>query len=176
MTDYLPSSNICIVTIPKEEGAGMHDLLPADHPERRVLKDRRLTPTNPVSISSLFGSRKHFRRLEDRDQPRYVDKYAYKYVFLYVVALLLSLTDAFLTLKLLDIGALEANPLMRMVLELGIGPFLLTKFILTVASLTALLICINFFLFGRWIPVKVVFAGATLLYCALITYEIALLL
>lgn len=55
--------------------------------------------------------------------------------------LLLSVADAFLTLFLMDHGAIELNPFMAFFIELGSLPFLMVKYILTAFSVITVVIC-----------------------------------
>ena len=144
-------------------------------PDRRSRKDRRYRPTTPLSTASLSGYRKAHRRKEDRAQDHYVDRYRPKLFILVLVTILLSITDAVFTLKLVSRGAQEINPIMNFFLKLGPAPFLAVKYFLTGGSLIVFLIHKNFAVFGGKIRVKGILFSVFLMYVLLIFYEIVLL-
>jgi hypothetical protein len=93
-------------------------------------------------------------------------------VLLLVVA---SLVDAVLTIRLLQEGGTEINPLMDRLLNVGVMPFLVVKYVLTVAGLPLLLIFKNRYLFGSCIRVGYFIPTAVLLYAVLIGYQLVLM-
>ena len=143
--------------------------------DRRVDKDRRLKPTNPLSKSSLFGSRRAYRRQADETVQLYVDRYGPSSVLVLLSALLLSVADGFLTLKILDLGGSELNPIMALLLERGPLTFILGKYTLTAVCLLSLLVHENYRLFGERIVVRQLFCAVPLIYATLLCYEIWLL-
>jgi hypothetical protein len=146
------------------------------NPERRSSCDRRNNPTSPVSLQSLFGSRGHIRRKEDRASHLYVDRYDPASVLAFLCTLLLSVADAFLTLKLVHAGATELNPVMDFYLKAGPLPFLAAKYLLTATCLFLLLIHKNHrVLAGRMTAWKILFV-VPFLYGLLIAYEVDLML
>ncbi|MDY6909900.1 MAG: DUF5658 family protein [Thermodesulfobacteriota bacterium] len=142
--------------------------------ERRSGKDRRARPTSPLSLASLMGRRRHARRREDRRVYVYVDRYGWRSVFAVVSTLILCIADAFLTLTLLQRGAMEANPVMDFFIGLGPLPFLLVKYILTAFGLGTLLIHKNLAIFRGRLPVKTLLLALPVLYGILIAYELFL--
>ena len=142
---------------------------------RRQPGDRRQKPTSPFTIASLFGRRKVVRREEDKAYHKYVDRYSLRSVSIILFILILSVSDAVFTLKLISRGAEEVNPIMDFFLQLGPVIFLGVKYFLTVGSLLCFLILKNhYFLMGR-ISVKTLIGSILILYLALIGYEITLL-
>jgi hypothetical protein len=144
--------------------------------ERRRGGDRRNSPTSPVSLHSLFGSRRHMRRKEDRTNHWYVDRYDPASVLAFLCTLLLSVADAFLTLKLIHAGAAELNPVMDFYLRAGPLYFLTVKYLLTSSCLIMLLMHKNCrVLAGRMTAWNILFI-VPFLYGLLITYELNLML
>jgi hypothetical protein len=114
-------------------------------PERRTGIDRR--QTRPSLRRQLFGGgkRERGRRAEDRSRINHFDRYASSILVLFIVILLLSLTDALLTLILLRRGAVEINPVMAFYIDVGPTTFLIAKYLLTALPL------ILFLFFKDWI-------------------------
>jgi hypothetical protein len=146
-----------------------------DKMEQRVNKDRRQKPTNPLHKSSLFGSRKEHRRQEDANIQIYVDRYGFSSFLAFVSGLILSLADGFFTLKILDLGGVELNPVMARLIEGGPVAFIAGKYSLTAICLLWLLLHENYYFFGKRILVKKLLFAVPVLYGALICYEIRLL-
>ena len=79
--------------------------------ERRYRLDQRRAPTRPLSRHSLRGRRKKARRQEE-DTNYYVDRYEPRYLILISLILALCVLDAYLTLKIIDLGGRELNRFM----------------------------------------------------------------
>ena len=144
------------------------------HSDRRS-KNRRSNPTSPLTASSLFGKRKNIRRDEDSLTQPYVDLYSFSSVLSVLVTLILSVTDAIFTLKLISLGGSELNPFMDFFLQLGPIPFLTVKCILTGTCLVFFLVNKNRVIFWGRLRVKLLLVFSLLLYVTLILYELALL-
>ncbi len=160
---------------------GWHDMADPETREltfkdRRSGLDRRAAPTSPFSKKSLFGSRKGGRRKEDRKRNYFVDAYSPGLLVVLIFTLILSIADAFLTLRLMEDSFRELNPIMDFFLKQGPHLFLLVKCSLTSFGLITLLICKNFTLFGG--RVKAVYLLGVFLgfYLVLIGYETLLIL
>jgi hypothetical protein len=144
--------------------------------DQRKGKDRRKKPTSPLSFYSLFyGRRKVVRRAEDLDYHRYVDLYSGRAAFAVMAAVLLSLTDAYFTLRLVGRGAEELNPFMDFFLQRGPFPFLAAKYIITAFSILFLLIHKNHAVFGGRLLIRDALILIPLIYALVIVYEIFLL-
>ncbi|MFQ5707697.1 MAG: DUF5658 family protein [bacterium] len=143
--------------------------------DRRLKRDRRNKPTSPLSISSITGSRRYSRRQEDQSTHHYVDRYSLRSALVVLCALLLSIFDAFFTLRLIRMGAAEINPIMDFLLQLGPLPFLLVKYFLTGSCLVWFLVHKNYYAFGGRLSVKYILLAILFLYSILIVYEIVLL-
>ena len=98
--------------------------------ERRQLSDRRVLATTLWSALRSQGRRTGFRRRGEGRQC-YVDGLAQRIVGLAVVVYVSSLLDAFLTLRYLQDGGSEANPLMQLALAYGPTVFVALKLSLT---------------------------------------------
>ena len=85
------------------------------------------------------------------------------------------MVDAFLTVRLLDAGAKEVNPVMDRLLLHGVGAFLVGKYLLTVGGLPLLLIFKNHYLFRTQLRVGHLIPIAVGLYAILIGYQVALM-
>ncbi len=90
------------------------------------------------------------------------------------VLLLLTLLDGVFTLRLLDGGATEENPLMAYSLSRGVSVFVITKYLLTVPSVGVLLIHKNFAVLHPRFRVKWIVLAFLGVYGTLVGYELAL--
>ncbi len=102
------------------------------HPplDRRRLRDRRARPTTLCSAGRWHGRRTGFRRAGEGHQA-YVDGLARQTVVLSLFVVVGSLLDALLTLRHLQNGGGEANPLMHLALIPSPMVFLALKISLT---------------------------------------------
>lgn len=102
--------------------------------ERRIGTDRRKggLPTWRILLSD--GARASIRRQEDRNRFLLLDRYSSALFIMTVFVLLLSATDAFLTLVLINHGATELNPVMAYFLGFGPLVFISVKYLLTSLS------------------------------------------
>ena len=145
---------------------------------RRQRSDRRAKPSFfKLSLKSLHGRRKGPRRAMDafhKGRPGYfVDVYQRELGFLGVLLITLSCLDAFMTLKLLSMGAIELNPIMDSLISDNILSFVILKLALTGLSLILLVRYAHFRISGG-IKVRNILRAAVVGYCALFAYEIYL--
>jgi len=91
-----------------------------------------------------------------------------------MIIMLLSAADAMLTLQLMALGAVEANPIMAAFLDTGSPGFAYLKVALTGVGVVVLSIMARLHAFGR-VPVGLVLYGVLGLYGGLIAYEYWLL-
>jgi hypothetical protein len=141
--------------------------------ERRQASDRRQRRFFSLLLGSFTPRRRQPRR---RDQDRFavVDWHDARWLAVVIIILLLSTTDAVLTLALVDLGANEANPLMEP-LVIGSGrSFAWWKLGLTAAGVVVLTLLARLTVFGR-LPVSAILYVILALYCGLIAYEFWLL-
>ena len=99
--------------------------------ERRERVDRRQRPTRMLSRYTLRGRRKGGRRDGDEDFT-YVDQPGGWILAAFAALVGLSVLDAWYTLDLLKKGATEANPFMKMALEISDEAFVVIKTVITV--------------------------------------------
>ena len=143
--------------------------------DKRGSNDRRTKGTSPLSLHSLFGSRKNVRRQEDRDIYYYIDRYSLGAILTVNITLILSVADAFLTLRLVSLGAREINPVMDFFLQYGPLTFLFVKYVLTAISVIWLLVHKNYCLFGKF-SVNHILIAIPIIYAFVIIYELILIL
>src|SRR5262245_35992916 len=101
---------------------------PASFEERRV-EDRRALTLHTLLTSGFSPRRRTGRRAGDHELP--VDFHDPRLLVPGIVMLLLSITDAFLTVRLMSDGAKESNPLLAFVLSEHPGMFAVVKMGLT---------------------------------------------
>ncbi len=98
--------------------------------ERRSLADRRAFTWRTV-LFGFFRSRRHGLRRTEDDDVIFLDWHHPWLFFLAVGTMLLSCTDAFLTLLLIDKGMIEANPFMASAMQQGTMFFAASKMAMT---------------------------------------------
>ena len=86
----------------------------------------------------------------------------------------MSIIDGYLTLSLVEQGAMEANPIMRFYLQLNTPLFLCVKYAVSYMSVFLLLIHKNFYIFKTSLSVKQVILGILGIYAGLIVWEVVL--
>ena len=93
-----------------------------------------------------------------------------------VLTLVLSIADAFLTLRLVgqDIG--ELNPVMDYFLRMGPFQFIMIKWFMSAFGLTTLLVLKNYYLWQGRVKVVAVLVIFPFLYLLLISYEVLMVL
>lgn len=123
----------------------------------------------------FFGRRKDVRRDEDNRESYFLDHYSLRVFAIIIGIILLSLTDALLTLYLIRHGAAEANPIMEHFLRYGTLPFLAAKYLLTTASIVLLLIYKNVYIFGTRIRAKYLFIVIFLIFASVVVWEVFLI-
>jgi len=141
--------------------------------ERRSGYDRRRTGIKTFLRGGLTPRRRNGGRRHD-DHALFVDWHEPHLLFLAVSILLLSVTDAFMTVTLLSVGAQEMNPVMDLVLQQRPGLFAAVKMVLTGTGVLVLVACARATVF-RVIQVSAVMHWFLLLYAGLVAYECWLL-
>ena len=99
-------------------------------PEQRVQADRRNFGWRTVVYGFTLSRRRTHRRLSD-DEVVFLDWHHPWLFFLAIGTMLLSCADAFLTILLLDLGMIEANPVMQAVMAQSTALFTGTKLAMT---------------------------------------------
>ena len=143
--------------------------------DRRTIADRRLVATSWWDSVCGAGRRMKLRRRDEHAREYFVDRFAPMTLLLILLFLLLSIVDAVLTIQLLPAGCGEANPLMACLLDRGVMPFLVGKYVLTAAGLPILLLYQNFKLFGTRFRVFYLLPALVALYIILLVYQLSLL-
>ncbi len=108
-----------------------------DTVKNRMDSDRRGFSWRTV-IFGFLRSRRRDKRRTAEDEPLFTDWHHPWLFFLATGIMLLSCFDAFLTLQLLDLGAVEINPVMAAVIDKGTLTFAVTKMLLTSIGILAL--------------------------------------
>jgi hypothetical protein len=141
--------------------------------DRRSESDRRERATHPLSPASWQGRRQRGRRQVDRENT-YVDRYDPVVRYICIGVLMLSCVDAVFTLRLIEQGGTELNPVMNFFLGIDISVFVYSKLFLTAFSLAVLVAHFNFRC-AKLIKVSHLVYGLFAMYVLLINYEIFLL-
>ena len=143
--------------------------------ERRRALDRRQRPTLWDRRSWGIGGRRcePGRRTGDHARP-YLDRHDSGLFILALGTFVMSASDAYLTMLLLQRGAVEVNPVMALLMDSGMRTFVLAKLTLTGLAVVFLVAHARFSVFSG-LQVRVVLRGAFVLYAGLITYELLLL-
>ena len=105
--------------------------------EQRSGADRREFSWRTVAYGFTLSRRHANRRLDD-EEVIFLDWHHPWLFFLATGTMLLSCADAFLTLQLLDLGMIEANPVMNAVMAQGTLVFTSTKMAMTAIGILVL--------------------------------------
>ena len=103
----------------------------------RVESDRRSFSWRTV-VFGFMRSRRRATRRDDEVEPVFTDWHHPWLFFLAVGTMLMSSLDAFFTLQLLDLGAIEINPVMAAVIGHSALSFAVSKMLLTGFGILAL--------------------------------------
>lgn len=152
----------------------MDNVSPAYSERRQITPDRRTNVLRTILGCVVYCRRDHPQRLEERQQPYYSDFYESWLFVLIVGIVLLCVTDAALTLKILAFGGRELNPVMDLILAYGPVAFFLVKYGLTTAGLMICLVHIRYQLFR--IPMRTILLTIFGGYLVLVAYEISILI
>jgi hypothetical protein len=137
--------------------------------DRRAAKeDRRALTLRTLFASGFSPRRRTGRRVSDHELP--VDFHDPRLLVPVVAMLLLSITDAFLTVRLINNGALEANPLLAFVLREHPQLFATVKMALTGLGVTLLVVLARARVF-KIVRASAFLYGLAAAYLALIAYE-----
>ena len=138
-------------------------------------KDRRTK--SGLNIRSLLfgGKRGKIRRKEDTKRILYVDHYSPWLFFIIVSILFLCVSDALLTLFLLNHGAYETNPVMAYFLKFGPFTFFTSKYLLTIIPVVCLLMFRNTVVRVIKISARSMLYFIVVFYLAVVGWELHLL-
>ena len=120
-----------------------------NNPDRRVF-------TAITALKSLTLSRRRNHRRADESPHAQRDWYHPRLFVLVVGIMLMSIMDSFFTLKLLSLGAIEANPVMDYFINIGVSAFILSKMIMTGCSVFVLTALSSYLFFDRFMISKII--------------------
>lgn len=150
-------------------------------PERVLVKqdhresaDRRSFTWRTVVYGYLYSRRRRTRRNADAS-PVFSDWHHPWLFFLATGIMLLSSMDAFFTLRLLEFGATELNPVMAVMIESSTAFFASGKLLMTAVGILLLVFVANTRLFN-FIRVGTFLTASFSFYAALVCYEFVYLL
>lgn len=92
-----------------------------------------------------------------------------------ILIIILSITDAYLTLDLISRGAVELNPIMAYYLDHSDLTFFGMKYLLTCASIIVILIIKDLYLFKTKIQGKVLFVFHLIVLISVVQWELYLI-
>src|SRR3954470_20969318 len=90
----------------------------AEAKERREASDRRRRLIHALFVGGLTPRRRAHRRTS-LAQPQALDLHEARWLGVAMLIMLLSVADAMLTLQLMQLGAIEANPVMAVFIDGG---------------------------------------------------------
>ena len=122
-------------------------------------------------VAGGWHARRRDPRRGDTVRPGSIDWHAPQWFAAALIVLLLSMADTFLTLVLVQHGAIEINPLMAPLVVGGGRSFAYLKLALTAAAVTILVALTRVPAFGRLLAGPIL-VGTALLYALLISYEL----
>ena len=140
----------------------------------RVGEDRRRRYLRSLLFSIFKRRRQSRRRDADSVENTFVDVHEPKLAIIYLLTLFLCMTDAFLTLNIIDNGGEEVNPFMAYLMDKDLSLFFWVKFAMTAFGMLFLISHKNF-TFYRVINGYHLFYGIAVMYVALVNYEIILI-
>ena len=138
--------------------------------DRRILNDRRKQPTLALSRFAVKGQRRSFRRKVDQQSGGYVDRYGSGLFFLIVLIVGLNVTDALLTMMILEDGGWELNPIVRSVIQVYGDKFWIWKF--AIVSVPLVLLCLH----SKFRSATAVILGVGVVYAAAVLFQIFLMI
>ncbi len=142
--------------------------------EGRDVADRREFGWRTIFFGFLRSRRREHRRSSE-DEPVFVDWHHPWLFFLAVGTMLLSCFDAFFTLRLLDRGAIEVNPIMASAIEHGTLVFTASKLLMTGIGILMLVFLSRSRLFDR-VRTSLFLTAFFSVYACLVCYQFVLLL
>jgi hypothetical protein len=141
-------------------------------------KDQRSDNRRQTSAMTLAGAIRHQRRRthrRDNDHVNnYIDWYGHWPFAATLIITLLCFADAFLTIVLLNNGAVELNILMDWLIQRDVHTFTVVKMTVTGLALIVLVMHFNFRIY-RFIAVRYLIYALVPMYSLLIAHEINML-
>lgn len=137
--------------------------------DNRLQLDRRAFTWRTVVLGFARSRRQGPRRAGEAD-PVFTDHHHPWLFFLATGIMLMSSLDAFMTLRLIDLGAYEANPFMAAMMERGTTNFAVIKMLMTGFGILALVFLARAMFFRR-IRTGLLLTAFFSVYATLICYE-----
>ena len=136
--------------------------------------DRRQNQAR-AAVYSIFRRRRATARREDEQhKPQYVDIHEPWVVMVTLAVMALSIFDSVFTLRLLQMGSEELNPVMDYFIQRDTHLFLVVKFLMTSSCVLFLVMHKKFKLFNAISGYQMLIAAFGL-YFMLVSYEISML-
>ena len=140
--------------------------------------DQRLHDRRQPSLQTLLGSLRHYRRRhlrrDDDKTNSYTDWYGHWPFAATLIIILLCFADAFLTIVLLSMGAVELNGLMNWLIQKDTHMFTVVKMSMTGVALIVLVMHLNFRIY-KYVAVRYLIYALVPLYSLLIFHELTML-
>lgn len=137
----------------------------------RIISDRRKRSTPLLAQQAIFGGRRTtIRREGDRKIHLFVDNYSLRLFITLLFLLILSISDAYLTLTLVNAQkATEGNPILAFFLRHSDITFFLAKFLFT--SIAVFIFCIS----NHFVTTRISLALAIIIYLGVVCYELSIM-
>ena len=132
----------------------------------------------PRSLFILLAGRivSHTRMEVEMQRACIGETHSPKTLAVILLIILLSITDAYLTLDLINRGAVELNPIMAYYLNHGALAFFAMKYLLTCASIIVILIIKDLYLFRTKVQGKILFVFHLIVLTSVVQWELYLVL
>ena len=144
--------------------------------DERRRPDRRKNPSRAISRYTFVGRRRAPRRTDDGSHNYYVDRPRPEAWWNILLLLALSITDAFLSLRLFaDGSSRELNPVLLITLGYGNVVFISFKLMLTLVGILVLLLHWHWVVQRPWMNVRIMARVLIAIYATVVVWEIILL-
>lgn len=144
----------------------------AERREGYGLRERRKPSLRSIVYGMFNPRRRRIRREEDWDNA-FLDWHPRSLLVVATTILLLSVLDGLLTVKLVNAGAQEINPLLAVLVDHSAAWFALIKWLLTAIGVIGLVAAAHARVFGR-VKAKIVLYGVMVAYTVLVLYGYSL--
>ncbi len=144
--------------------------------DQRRGADRRRRRIPSLGLLWAGGRRRQVRRADDRRRISILDHYSPGLLVVILGILFLSLTDAFLTLNLIEHGASEINPVMAYFLQKGPLVFTAVKYGFTSVAVVIFVLVKNSVIRGSRLRTHTLFTFAILCFAVAVVWQIILIL
>ena len=143
--------------------------------EQRSTSERRRSALPALRYLFFGGRRRRVRRAEDRWRIVVLDRYPAGLLVIIIGILFLSLTDAFLTLNLIEHGATEINPVMNYFLGKGPTVFTIAKYAITSAAVIIFVLVRNSVIRGSRFQTHRLFTFALVCFAIAVAWQFVLI-